>query len=83
MDILKVENLTKIYGKGENSFKALDNVSFSVKRGQFVAIVGPSGSGKSTLLHLIGGVDRPDGGACLCGTAMMSMQEMIHSLQFF
>ena len=49
MDILKVENLTKIYGKGENSFKALDNVSFSVKRGQFVAIVGPSGSGKSTL----------------------------------
>ena len=62
MDILKVENLTKIYGKGENSFKALDNVSFSVKRGQFVAIVGPSGSGKSTLLHLIGGVDRPDGG---------------------
>ena len=59
MDILKVENLTKIYGKGENSFKALDNVSFSVKRGQFVA---PSGSGKSTLLHLIGGVDRPDGG---------------------
>ena len=62
MDILKVENLTKIYGKGENSFKALDNVYFSVKRGQFVAIVGPSGSGKSTLLHLIGGVDRPDGG---------------------
>ena len=71
MDILKVENLTKIYGKGENSFKALDNVSFSVKRGQFVAIVGPSGSGKSTLLHLIGGVDRPDGG-----------QEMTHSLRF-
>ena len=62
MDILKVENLTKIYGKGENSFKALDNVSFSVKRGQFVAIVGPSGSGKSTLLHLIGGLDRPDSG---------------------
>ena len=48
MDILKVENLTKIYGKGENSFKALDNVSFSVKRGQFVAIVGPSGSGNAT-----------------------------------
>lgn len=62
MELLKVENLTKIYGKGVNSFKALDNVSFSVERGQFVAIVGPSGSGKSTLLHLIGGVDRPDRG---------------------
>ena len=67
MDILKVENLTKIYGKGENSFKALDNVSFSVKRGQFVAIVGPSGSGKSTLLHLIWRRRQTGWWACLCG----------------
>ena len=61
MDILKVEGLTKIYGKGENQVVALD-VSFSVKKGEFVAIVGASGSGKSTLLHLIGGVDRPTSG---------------------
>ena len=62
MDILKVEEITKIYGKGENQVIALDNVSFSVKKGEFVAIVGASGSGKSTLLHLIGGVDRPTSG---------------------
>lgn len=62
MDILKVEGLTKIYGKGEDQVIALDNVSFSVKKGEFVAIVGASGSGKSTLLHLIGGVDRPTSG---------------------
>lgn len=62
MDILKVEGLTKIYGKGKNQVIALDNVSFSVKKGEFVAIVGASGSGKSTLLHLIGGVDRPTSG---------------------
>lgn len=62
MDLLKVEGLTKIYGKGENEVVALDNVSFSVKKGEFVAIVGASGSGKSTLLHLIGGVDRPTSG---------------------
>ncbi len=62
MEILKVENLTKIYGKGDNRVVALDNVSFSVKKGEFVAIVGASGSGKSTLLHLIGGVDRPTSG---------------------
>lgn len=62
MEILKVEGLTKIYGKGENQVVALDNVSFSVKKGEFVAIVGASGSGKSTLLHLIGGVDRPTSG---------------------
>ena len=62
MDILKVEGLTKIYGKGENEVIALDNVSVSVKKGEFVAIVGASGSGKSTLLHLIGGVDRPTSG---------------------
>lgn len=62
MEILKVENLTKIYGKDSNEVVALDNVSFSVEKGEFVAIVGPSGSGKSTLLHLIGGVDRPTSG---------------------
>lgn len=62
MEILKVENLTKIYGKKETQVVALDNVSFSVKKGEFVAIVGASGSGKSTLLHLIGGVDRPTKG---------------------
>ena len=62
MDILKIENLSKIYGEGENQVKALDNVSFSVPKGQFVAIIGPSGSGKSTLLHILGGVDRPTGG---------------------
>lgn len=62
MEILRVENLTKIYGKKETRVVALDNVSFSVKKGEFVAIVGASGSGKSTLLHLIGGVDRPTKG---------------------
>lgn len=62
MEILKVENLTKIYGKGTTKVVALDNVSFTVKKGEFVAIVGASGSGKSTLLHLIGGVDRPTSG---------------------
>ena len=62
MEILKVENLTKIYGKGLAEVKALDNVTFSVNKGEFLAIVGASGSGKSTLLHLIGGVDRPTSG---------------------
>jgi len=62
MEILKVENLTKIYGKETTKVVALDNVSFSVEKGEFVAIVGASGSGKSTLLHLIGGVDRPTSG---------------------
>ena len=62
MEILKVENLTKVYGKGESEVIALDHVTFSVERGEFVAIVGASGSGKSTLLHLIGGVDRPTEG---------------------
>ena len=62
MEILRVENLCKVYGKGENKIKAVDNVSFSVQKGDFVAIVGASGSGKSTLLHLLGGVDRPTSG---------------------
>ncbi len=62
MKILEVKNLTKIYGTGENEVKALDHVSFSVEKGEFIAIVGSSGSGKSTLLHLIGGVDKPTSG---------------------
>ncbi len=62
MEILRVENLCKTYGKGENEVKALDNVSFSVNKGEFIAIIGPSGSGKSTLLHILGGVDKPTSG---------------------
>ena len=65
MEILKVENLTKVYGKGENEVRALNGVSFSIEKGDFVAIIGPSGSGKSTLLHTLGGVDRPTGGKVL------------------
>ncbi len=65
MEILKVENLTKVYGKGENEVRALNGVSFSVEKGDFVAIIGPSGSGKSTLLHTLGGVDRTTGGKVL------------------
>ena len=62
MEILKVEHLSKQYGSGETAVKALDDVSFSIRKGEFVAIIGPSGSGKSTLLHMLGGVDRPTGG---------------------
>lgn len=62
MKILEVKNLTKVYGKGDNQVTALDNISFTVEKGQFVAIIGPSGSGKSTLLHLLGGVDEPSSG---------------------
>src|SRR6476659_9219705 len=65
MNILEVRNLSKVYGKGETAVTALDNVSFSVKKGEFVCIIGPSGSGKSTLLHLLGGVDRPTSGKVL------------------
>ena len=62
MELLKIEHLTKVYGDGENQVRALDGLSFSVEKGEFLAIIGPSGSGKSTLLHILGGVDRPTGG---------------------
>lgn len=76
MEILKVENLTKVYGSGDNEVYALDNISFSVEKGQFVAITGPSGSGKSTLLHLLGGVDKPTSGKVLVnGTDVYAQDE--------
>ena len=76
MEILHVEDLTKIYGSGETAVTALDHVSFSVERGQFVAIIGPSGSGKSTLLHLLGGVDTPTSGRVVIdGTDLSSLDE--------
>ena len=59
MELLRVENLTKVYGSGDSAVRALDGVSFAVEKGCFLAIIGPSGSGKSTLLHILGGVDRP------------------------
>ena len=76
MNILKVEHLSKVYGKGPTAVKALDDVSFSIKKGEFVAIIGPSGSGKSTLMHLMGGVDRPTSGKVLVdGTDIYELNE--------
>jgi putative ABC transport system ATP-binding protein len=76
IEILRVENLSKVYGKGETAVKALDCVSFSVKKGEFVAVVGPSGSGKSTLLHILGGVDRPtDGKVFIENTDIYALDE--------
>lgn len=76
MEILKCEHVTKIYGKGETEVKALDDVSFSVEKGEFVSIIGPSGSGKSTLLHILGGVDKPTSGKVIINdTELQSLNE--------
>ena len=76
MEILRCENLTKVYGSGDTSVRALDGVTFSVEAGEFVSIVGPSGSGKSTLLHILGGVDKPaDGKVWIGGTDIHSLSE--------
>lgn len=76
MEIVRVENLSKQYGSGETAVKALNNISFSVKKGEFVAIVGPSGSGKSTLLHMLGGVDKPTSGKVIIdNTDIYSLNE--------
>jgi putative ABC transport system ATP-binding protein len=76
VEILKVHNLSKVYGKGDTQIKALDDISFNVEKGEFVAIVGPSGSGKSTLLHIMGGVDTPSSGQVLVdGTDICALDQ--------
>ena len=76
MEILKCEGVSKIYGSGDTEVRALDDVSFSVEKGEFVSIIGPSGSGKSTLLHILGGVDKPsEGKVYIDGTDIHSLNE--------
>ena len=76
MELLRCENVSKVYGKGDTQVKALDQVSFSVEKGEFVSIIGPSGSGKSTLLHILGGVDKPtEGKVFIDGTDIHSLKE--------
>lgn len=76
MEILRVENLSKVYGSGETKVVALNDITFSVEKGEFVAIIGPSGSGKSTLLHILGGVDTPSKGKVFVdGADIYSMSE--------
>ena len=76
MELLRCENISKVYGKGEAAVRALDRVSFSVEKGEFVSIIGPSGSGKSTLLHILGGVDKPtEGKVYIDGTDIHGLSE--------
>ena len=76
MEILRCENVSKIYGSGDTEVRALDNVNFSIEKGEFVSIIGPSGSGKSTLLHILGGVHKPTEGKVLIdGTDIHSLSE--------
>ncbi len=82
MELLRIEHLSKIYGSGENAVKALDDVSFTVPKGQFLAIVGPSGSGKSTLLHILGAVDRPTSGKVYLGGEDVFAQDEDHLAVF-
>ena len=78
MEILRIEHLSKVYGQGENQVRAVDDVSFSVEKGEFLAIIGPSGSGKSTLLHILGGVDRPTSGKVYVDGQDVSAQDEDH-----
>src|SRR5262245_56536653 len=83
VEILKMHNLSKVYGKGDTQIKAIDDVSFSVEKGEFVAIVGPSGSGKSTLLHILGGVDTPSSGQVLVdGTDICALDQRSQNVKY-
>ncbi len=82
MEILRVENLSKIYGQGDQAVRALDGVSFTVQRGEFIAVTGPSGSGKSTLMHILGGVDAPTGGKVFMDGSDVYAQDEDHLAVF-